>query len=400
MTFQLSSHSTRLQSLRGIAALCVAVGHAFTLMPNGRIEGVNFALRPTNAFLAIGEILIQPNTAVIVFYVLSGFVLAEAFRRQRSRMFPRHILAFAARRIWRLVPVMWSSVVFSALVLLSIPHSSHSGATDWFNGSVNVEVNLTAVLANFAGLSHSINGVLWSIQIELVMIALLPVMVVICDRTSLAADYAILCVLCLISIFGWDMLWNAALFSYCFYLGVVLPKVLSDEVSLRLLGSGIAMVASLALLLPIDYLYASHRLWMPYKFIADSVISFQLLAFMMLRPDCATLSLLDRPILVWLGDISYSFYCYAMSVLIVTGSLVLAVVPASWLTNDLVATAATLAAGSSCIVISLILAHFSFKHIEMAGVRIGASWSKRMEAGTMSWEAPPAEQSCDPESAT
>jgi peptidoglycan/LPS O-acetylase OafA/YrhL len=389
MQFQLSGHSTRLQSLRGIAALCVAVGHSFTLVPNGRIEGTNFALRPTNAFLATGEILIQPNTAVIVFYVLSGFVLAEAFRRQRSRVFSRHILAFAARRIWRLVPVMWLSIVFAALVLFLVPHAPHSGATDWFNASINVDVTLAAVLTNLAGLSHSLNSVLWSIQIELVMIGLLPFMVLICDRTSLSADYAILCALCLISISGWDWFWNSILFTYCFYLGVMLPKVLSDEAAPRLLGNGIGILASLGLLLPIDYLYASHQLWMPYKFIADALISFHLIAFLMLRPNGAAISLLEQPILVWLGDISYSFYCYTMSVLIVTGSLVLAIVPISWLANDFVATLATLAAGASCVVISLALAQFSFKRIEMPGVRIGAAWSKWIEAGTLPPEMGP-----------
>jgi peptidoglycan/LPS O-acetylase OafA/YrhL len=79
--FHLKEHSRRLQSLRGIAALCVAVGHGMTVMAAGRIENPEFALRPGNAVLAAGELLVQPNTAVILFYVLSGFVLGEALRR-------------------------------------------------------------------------------------------------------------------------------------------------------------------------------------------------------------------------------------------------------------------------------------------------------------------------------
>src|SRR5262245_49584821 len=77
--FRLQSYSTRLQSIRGIAALCVAIGHAFTVTVHGRIEDPNFTLRPTNALLAVGQVLVQPNTAVILFYVLSGFVLAESW---------------------------------------------------------------------------------------------------------------------------------------------------------------------------------------------------------------------------------------------------------------------------------------------------------------------------------
>jgi hypothetical protein len=91
-----------------------------------------------------------------------------------------------------------------------------SGATGWFNNSINVDVSVNAILANVAGLSHSINSVLWSVQIELAMIALLPLMVGICSRTSLAVDYGILCALGLVSIFARDRLWNSALFCVLF----------------------------------------------------------------------------------------------------------------------------------------------------------------------------------------
>jgi hypothetical protein len=56
-------------------------------------------------------------------------------------------------------------------------------------------------------------------------------------------------------------------------------------------------------LLPIEFVYASHQLWTPYKFVVDALISFHLIAFLIVRPNGATISLLDQPILVWLGDI-------------------------------------------------------------------------------------------------
>jgi peptidoglycan/LPS O-acetylase OafA/YrhL len=383
MSFHLDRHSIRLQSLRGLAALAVAVGHAFTLMPNGRIDESSFVLRPSNALLAAGHVLIQPNTAVIVFYVLSGFVLGEAFRRRRSSERLLHMLAFTVRRLWRLVPVMWLSIFLSAAVFAVVPHGPYSGVTTWFNNEINVDLSASAMLANLAGLSHSINSVLWSIQIELVMIVLLPLMVFVCNRTSLAADYAIFWGLCVVSIFAWDQLWYSALFAYCFYLGVMLPKVMSDPLAPRLFGNGIGVTVSLVLLLPIEFLMLTHRLSMPYKFIADSLISFHLIAFLMLRSDCKEASLLDRPFLVWIGDVSYSFYCYAMSVLILLGSLIFMTLPASWLASNLLATVVVVAAGTSCIVISLVLAHFSFEHIEKPGMRIGTSWSKWIEVGTI-----------------
>jgi peptidoglycan/LPS O-acetylase OafA/YrhL len=160
------------------------------------------------------------------------------------------------------------------------------------------------------------------------------------------------------------------------------PTVLSDEFAPRLLGNGIGISVSLALLVPVEFLFASQQLWLPYNYMADALISFHLIAFLILRQDCKEALLLDRQLLIWVGDVSYSFYCCAMSVLIMFGSLALTVVPTSWLASNLVVTVTILVVSTSCVLISLILAHFSFEHVEKPGMRIGALWSKRIEAGT------------------
>jgi peptidoglycan/LPS O-acetylase OafA/YrhL len=134
VNFRLERHSFRLQSLRGIAALSVAVGHSFTVMSNGRIEDAHFALRPANALLAAGEVLVQPNTAVILFYVLSGLVLGESLRRRNAATELRHLGAFAVRRLWRLLPVMWLSIIFAAVIAVFVRHAPFAARPD---GSTN-----------------------------------------------------------------------------------------------------------------------------------------------------------------------------------------------------------------------------------------------------------------------
>jgi peptidoglycan/LPS O-acetylase OafA/YrhL len=131
--FRLEGYSVRLQSLRSIAALCVAVGHSFTVMSNGRIEDAHFTLRPGNALLAAGELLFQPNTAVILFYVLSGFVLGESLRRHTAASERSHLGAFGVRRLWRLLPVMWLSILFAAAVAVLLRGVAFAGTTSWFD---------------------------------------------------------------------------------------------------------------------------------------------------------------------------------------------------------------------------------------------------------------------------
>lgn len=380
--FRLEGHSLRLQSIRGLAALSVAVGHSFTVMSNGRIEDAHFTLRVGNTLLAAGEILVQPNTAVIVFYVLSGFVLGESLRRRAiSDSGLRHFLAFAARRLWRLLPVMWLSILFAATVAVIVRHPPFNGTTVWFNQFLSVAVGPSIVLRNLLGLSYSLNSVLWSIQIELVMIVLLPPLVWLSGRTSLLVDAAIIAGFSIAPLALWSGAPNFALFTYCFYVGVALPKFLSHRAAARCLGNGFGLLIALALLVPVEYLYVSNCLWLPYKFLIDTLVSGFVIAFVLLRSDCRQVGFLDHPCLVWLGNVSYSFYCYAMSILIFVAWALLMIVPSSFATSDLGATAIVLACVILCVTISLVLAHISFARVETPSIVIGRLWSKRIEFG-------------------
>lgn len=382
--------------MRGIAALCVAVGHSFTVMSNGRIEEPHFALRAGNAFLAAGEILVQPNTAVVFFYVLSGFVLGEALRRRTSGGL-RHVTAFAVRRLWRLLPVMWLSILFAAVVALTVRHAPFEGATAWFRQFLSVAVSPGILVRNFLGLSYSINSVLWSIQIELAMIALLPPMAWLSERTGAWTDGIVIALLYLVSLFLWGAVPNFVMFAYCFYFGVTLPKFLSTPATAACLGNGFGLLVALALLVPVEYLYVSNHLWMPYKFFVDTLVSGYVLGFILLRADCTRARFLDHPVLVWLGDISYSFYCFAMPVLILVAWALLMIVPQSFAVTDLGANVIVLACLLLGVAVSLALAKISFRRIESPCIAIGRQSSKRIELGSLqearSWSLRPTDQS-------
>ena len=102
----------RLQSLRGLAALAVALGHSFTVLPHGQpaIFGANFTLDRVPA--ALFSLVFQANSAVIFFYVLSGYVLFLSLRRSGQSLSLRNSAAFVAKRAGRLYPVVWIAVAF------------------------------------------------------------------------------------------------------------------------------------------------------------------------------------------------------------------------------------------------------------------------------------------------
>jgi peptidoglycan/LPS O-acetylase OafA/YrhL len=191
----------------------------------------------------------------------------------------------------------------------------------------------------------------------------------------------VLAVLCSICVKLWDLVPYFISFAYCFYLGVLLPKLLNLPSAARFLGNSRYLLISLAVLVPVEYLYDSNRLWLVYKFFVDAAVSAHIIAFAMLRPDSRVAGALDYRSLVWLGDVSYSFYVFAMSVLIICASLLLRFVPQAWISHDLVATAITIMSGLTCVAISLALAYLSFTWVERPCIALGRQWSKRIELG-------------------
>src|SRR5579872_6779691 len=87
-----------LETLRGLAALVVAMSH-------GRCALVDSAGGRNMIDLALG--VFQPASAVVVFFVLSGYVLG------RSLSIDTNYIVFSARRLLRILPAFIASVLFA-----------------------------------------------------------------------------------------------------------------------------------------------------------------------------------------------------------------------------------------------------------------------------------------------
>jgi peptidoglycan/LPS O-acetylase OafA/YrhL len=240
------------------------------------------------------------------------------------------------------------------------------------------------VASDIAGLSWNANSVLWSVQIELAMIPLFPVLMYVSARLSVAANLAVCALLVLLSLLVWGRLplWaNAVLYLYCFYTGIILPQLLQHRKARRILDGGIVAIAGLLTLLVLDYLYNSNRLWMPYKFVADAAISAQILAFIMCRPENGAVSALAARPLVWLGDVSYSFYVYSLSLRLLISGWVLGMLAAS--PGNVSATALTLVIALATVLLALPLAAISHRWIELPGIALGRRWSQHLPRASM-----------------
>jgi peptidoglycan/LPS O-acetylase OafA/YrhL len=139
-----------LDGLRGVAALSVALGHCVlvgsglglwdtSLRDFAGLPWVSIALRVISTFL-------PSDAAVMVFFALSGHVLWQSFRRKNSRLIA-DLPDYVSARLFRLLPL----TIITCLPLAFLRDTS-----------------ARELAMNMLLLSDKLNGVTWSLQVEMV----------------------------------------------------------------------------------------------------------------------------------------------------------------------------------------------------------------------------------------
>jgi peptidoglycan/LPS O-acetylase OafA/YrhL len=158
-----------LDSLRGLAAASVVVDHSFAIFPvlHSAWEG-----RPvTNPFVwALTytplHLLWAGDEAVILFFVLSGFVLALPYFNGREPFYPSYLV----RRFFRIYVPYILVVSFSAVLLLfSLSRHPVFGISDWFSfmwsHAINYKEYLKLIL--MIGRPNNVDDPAWSLAYEM-----------------------------------------------------------------------------------------------------------------------------------------------------------------------------------------------------------------------------------------
>jgi peptidoglycan/LPS O-acetylase OafA/YrhL len=145
-----SKRNHALDGLRGLAALSVALGHCF--MTIGGLTmwessiGNFSAMNGTDIALRLVSLLVPAESAVMVFFVLSGYVLWTSFQRKNFRFFA-DLPDYVCSRTYRLFPL----AIMSALPL-----------------GLLTDASARELVLNMLLLHRSLNGVLWTLQVEVV----------------------------------------------------------------------------------------------------------------------------------------------------------------------------------------------------------------------------------------
>ena len=301
---------SNLESLRGVAALMVALSHSLLAVqvdgiahiwstPLSEVAGVQSAI--TRALL----IPFNGGAAVTVFFVLSGFVLGLSLDRDRQTL--GKTAGFYLKRLFRLYPA--HIVVLLAIVaslLLFHRFEAFEAASGWYLEWYRVPPNLGMVLDNLALISVYLNHIAWSLQVELAGSLFLPFAYFVCRRSGLWLNALVLAVLVALA---WRSTHLLLLFLYCFYAGLMLPQLVA-RLERQLGGaSGQVMLGLGIFLLCAGYTLAGPQS-LDGRILVETLGSMLIIAHLVHEENRGSWvsRFFSRPLIRSLGRYSYSFY--------------------------------------------------------------------------------------------
>jgi peptidoglycan/LPS O-acetylase OafA/YrhL len=148
--------SARIESLRAIAALGVLLGHA---------HGLANAYHPTIYDSYLDRVITGGGFGVFLFFGLSGYLLYWPFaRRDFGGGGAVQLRRYATNRALRILPLYWLSVVVVLLV-----QEEGGTAEQWWRFMLLMENFSTSTVGQ-------VNGVLWSLVVEIHFYVLLPLL--------------------------------------------------------------------------------------------------------------------------------------------------------------------------------------------------------------------------------
>jgi peptidoglycan/LPS O-acetylase OafA/YrhL len=365
-----ASFLPRIQSIRGLAALAVALHHGLIwLVIGGHHEIWNTPIGRTGGGAAgIVRLLLSVcngSAAVTVFFVLSGFVLALSL--QKAPLDLPACAAFWVRRFFRIYP----AYVFSLVLIYAYLRTLHPGfrvfaaASDWFNWWFVNPVSLSDLPANFTMQTLDLNQVAWTLRIELIFSLLFPALYLVSRRGQPLANVTT------------GALWTGLLllpasnplhFGLMFFLGI----------NVCVHGRRLVEGLEASRLTPFALVLVALLFWIPGLFsvahsgrndFLESAAAAGLVALCAYGHRGGPFRVLDLSAIRFLGKISYSFYLLNFIVLYVLAYQVLARVdPAVAGAHPL---PLLLATGIAAATLTLPIAALCWYCIEKPSVRLG-----------------------------
>jgi len=368
----------RLESLRGLAALCVAIHHSlFMIVAIGLAGTINRGL--LSVFYGRG--------AVICFFVLSGLVLGESLKRNRQNVIPG-CLHFYTRRFLRIYPPFIVCLLICTMILLAFNFwkMDSLAASQSYSTKYVDRTSLNNVFKNLCLFEYDLNPVTWSLAVEMIGSFLLPLFHLM-SGTVVSRGALFVCLFLFqfldsaTRVFG-----DLPIYLWMFYLGYLIP--LFPACLLKFLGR--QRIALLVLLSAAVLVFASTSHFGNHTIPCSIALGFMILAIFHF-PNERVFSFLDHNTLRFYGRISYSFYLFHWPIVYSFAGLMFWAVPYKVLINGPIVFSIALAFLS--IVLATVVAMFSYNYVEKPCISWGKRLRHRKDPGSLTGEPPGERQS-------
>lgn len=319
-----------LDGLRGVAALVVLFHHVAFVVPafastyhSQDLSGPGellwwFAYTPLKLLTAGPE-------AVVVFFLLSGFVLAlEPLRKPEFDW-----IAYYPRRIVRLYLPIVASVVLAVGLALLVPRDPSRASSSWVSMLSDPSLRPSAIVGEATVLFHPplfpLNGPLWSLVWEVWFSLLLPLAIALVLLVR-RAWWVVALLSFGLSWAGFFLHWDALLFLPMFMVGVAMARGIDDlrRIAARIssLRAGWLVWAVLTIvglvLLVWSWIYrgtGAIDTVLAASISPEKLVGGALLLFCCAFSPVAIRALVTRPV-AWLGRVSFSLYLVHVPVLL------------------------------------------------------------------------------------
>ncbi|MBH0347904.1 acyltransferase [Bacillus cereus] len=313
-----------LDSIRGISSLVVMIGHhlmIFSVFQNYSYEDnkpfVMYLLKETPARL----IFSSGNESVIIFFVLSGFVLYRSIQNNYDSYG-----SFLLKRICRIYIPYIVAILIAILCQTTMSEYGISHLSEWFNRSWTIESSLSLIVQHILLVgkynTDAYNGVIWSLVHEMRISIIFPLVLMVCLRKTLRDSLLILFSFSICSV-GILLLFHSSLtltsyaltlhYTVLFLLGALVAKYKNNVIvfySNRTKNEKIAWFLLAILLYMYEGLIGEIKVLNNF-ILRDYVVAISACLFVILSLSVSTFSsLLRNKYLLYLGKISYSLYLY------------------------------------------------------------------------------------------
>ncbi|MGH1158955.1 acyltransferase [Bacillus mycoides] len=367
-----------LDSIRGISSLVVMIGHylmIFSAFQNYSYENnkpfVVYLLKETPARL----IFSSGNESVIIFFVLSGFVLYESIQKTNSSYG-----SYLLKRICRIYIPYIVAIVIAIICQTTISKYGISYLSEWFNRSWTIESSLSLIAQHVLLVgkynTDTYNSVIWSLVHEMRISIIFPLVLMVCLRKTVRGSLLSLfsfsiCSVVILFLFRSSLTLTSYVltlhYTVLFLLGALVAKYKNNLIAFYsncTKNTKITWFLFAILLYMYEGLIGEIKVLNNFIF-RDYVVAISACLFVILSLSVSTFStLLRNKYLLYLGKISYSLYLYHLISLF---SLI-------YMLNEILPLTIILIMS---LILSFILATISYLFVEKFSFRLGKYITKQ-----------------------